>query len=222
MMTFQEYRKEKSKQWHGYTSNSGSKKQKATQPSVQDVVISIGLMEWREKEAKLMCKRGKRISLRVPKTAKKQEIRILAENKWKQFHPDIYNEEDLYTLLYESGEEVETLPGSNEEFALNSYQVAVGKDFKTITLFLCKYNDMAISNLDFFDTCTNENDSGPDSKVMKVWTEESYEPPCIIVNKDSDDSKAGTHETKKAPVAPLTSEEVFQLIHSEVMQESHF
>ena len=166
--TFTEYRKEKSKQWKGYTS-----KKKELVDKTKEVVISIGLMDWREKDCKLINKRGKKIPLRVSTSAKKQDIRIIAENKWKNYHPDLYNKDLCYTLLYESGQEIQTLPGSDEPFSLKRYQQEVGKDFKRITFFLCKENDLKISRIvedqDIYGS--SGSDSGPDSPVkrLKFW-----------------------------------------------------
>ena len=243
MKTFSEYRKEKSKQWYGFTSKSSKSK---AQSKVQEVLISIGLMDWREKEAKLMYKRGKKVSLRISKTATKSEIQIIAENKWKQFHPDLYNEDEFYTLVYESGEEVETLPGSDEKFTLNSYQAAVDKDFKRITFYLCKNSDVTISKINYdLDTYTcdngsdNDRDSEPDQKRLKVWDKYYYEPPyCADIgkedfetnalvsnvkeNNDKGEEKKDKSTEKKSLVTPLTLDEVMQLMHSEVDQENQF
>ena len=107
------------------------------------VNITIGLMEWREKESKLMVKRGKKIILRVSTLSTPAEIRILAENKWKEFHPDLYDDhnEACYKLLDESGVEINTIPASEEPFVLNKYQHEVQKYYKRITMYLCKNSD---------------------------------------------------------------------------------
>ena len=177
MKTYSEYRKEKSKQRKGYTTKNDLKKEKETKQ--RDVVISIGLMDWREKDVKLMAKRGKKISLRVSNMATKTEIRILAENKWKQFHPDFYNDRSFYTLLYESANEVDTLPGSYEAFTLHRYQQETGKDFKRIIFYLCNENDLAIKKRIaeiYVDENSFESDSydnteleAPEEKRLKVW-----------------------------------------------------
>ena len=59
LKSFSEYRKEKSHQWKGYCTTNKAKPKKENESKERDVIISIGLMEWREKEERLMAKRGK-------------------------------------------------------------------------------------------------------------------------------------------------------------------
>jgi len=167
--TFEQYREQKSQQWKGF-----SKKSKKSKES--NVVISIGLMEWREKECKLMIKRGKKIPLRISDAARKEVIQTRAELKWKNYHPDLFQESSFYTLLYESGEEIVTLPGSLETFTLRRYKEEIGKDFKRITLYLCSENDLKVRKL----TEHSDSDdfipfSAPESKRIKVSDEKQKE-----------------------------------------------
>lgn len=170
----------------------------------------IGLMEWREKESRLMVKRGKKILLRVSTLSTAVKIKILAENKWKQFHPDLYDDhyQTYYNLLYESGKEIVTTPGSEEPFVLYKYQHDLQKDYKRITLFLCKSNDLRIKEQteelsdEDVDENNNEDDfndlgdgdrtsdnNEPETKGLKVWksnVDDSSIPPSTDVSQPSE------------------------------------
>ena len=82
----------------------------------EEVTINIGLYEWLEKDSKLKIKRGKRINLTVSSDDTRSAILIKAEQKWKNYHKNLYDKDDTYTLLCESGEVVDNLPGSEEQF----------------------------------------------------------------------------------------------------------
>ena len=47
--------------------------------------------------------------IRTSTSATVVELRILAENKWKQYHPDLYEDDYkvYYSLLYENTNEIE-------------------------------------------------------------------------------------------------------------------
>lgn len=164
LKSFADYRKQKSQQWKGYTSK------KMRWNKQKDVIISIGMMQWRESKLKLMCIRGKRINLEVSNMAKQSEIRILAERKWKSYHPDLYNDDCFYSLLYESGQEIENLPGSDKPFSLNLYQAEIGKDYKRITFYLCNENDLKVANkLD--DISEKDSYEDPGEELLMVWND---------------------------------------------------
>ena len=133
--TLAEYRSLKGKQW----------KSKVTKPKSDkdtSVVINIGTLEWNEKEAKLKPKRGKRLVLRVSILDKYHTILQKAQEKWRAYHSECYDEREQYILTYESGEQALFLPGTSEVFNLKTYQEEVGKDFKRIVLYLCKTADI--------------------------------------------------------------------------------
>jgi len=141
-------------------------------------------MEWREKEERLMVRRGKKIMIRTSTSATVVELRILAENKWKQYHPDLYedNYKVYYSLLYENTNEIEdTLPGSNVNFTLDQYQKEIGKDFKRITFYLCKKDDLIIKNRvseiygdnNSSENEISDNDANHECKRLKLWDTEN-------------------------------------------------
>ena len=83
------------------------------------------------------------IDLRTSKTAKYMYslLREKAEEKWRRFHSNLYDDELSYKLLYENGQKALFLPGSTELFSLQRDQEEVGKDFNKITLFLVSSDD---------------------------------------------------------------------------------
>lgn len=99
------------------------------------------MLEWKEKLCALKPLRGKKLALRISKTAKYSLLREKAEEKWRSFHSNLYDDELSYELLYEDGQKALFLPGSSELFSLQRYQEEVGKDFNKITLFLCSSDD---------------------------------------------------------------------------------
>ena len=68
-------------------------------------------------------------ALRISKTAKYSLLREKAEEKWRSFHSNLYDDELSY------GQKALFLPGSSELFSLQRYQEEVGKDFNKITFF---------------------------------------------------------------------------------------
>lgn len=145
--SFASYKKMKGKEWKSRVSKTGQEEKK----KAQDVVINVGLMEWNEKEQVLKAKRGKKLPLRVPPTVSYNALRNQAEEKWKNFHSNLYDESQSYNLLYEDGSKALFLPGPKKElFTLSRYQEEVGKDFKRITLYLCSNCDFEISE-GYFD-----------------------------------------------------------------------
>ena len=117
-------------------------------------------------------KRGKRLPLRISPTAGYVTLRKQAEEKWKTYHSNLYNETQSYHLLLEDGRKVLFLPGSNKEsFTLGRYQEEVGKDFKRITLFLCPEFDFQVSEgkLDENDLSDFENDGSGSPNKRRKW-----------------------------------------------------
>ena len=95
----------------------------------QDVLISIGLLEWKDKQHALKPLRGKKLALRIPNTATYSLLRNKAVEKWRSFHSNLYDNELFYELLYEDGQKALFLPGSKELFRLSRYQEELGRDY---------------------------------------------------------------------------------------------
>ncbi|XP_068712759.1 uncharacterized protein [Montipora foliosa] len=137
VLAVEKFKAAKEKQWASRV--KGAKKKEAKTTKEQDVLINIGLLEWKEKLCALKPLRGKKLALRISKTAKYSLLREKVEEKWRSFHSNLYDDELSYELLYE--DEALFLPGSSELFSLQRYQEEVGKDFNKITLFLCSSDD---------------------------------------------------------------------------------
>ena len=160
--SFEMYKAEKGSQWKGKV----SKKRTENTYKKEEVTISIGLMEWNDKESKIKVKRGKRISCVVANDDIKAAILRKAVAKWKHYHKNLYDSDEMYSLLYESGEVIDKLPGSDEDFVLYKYRREIAKDYKRITLYICKNSDLEVSVLSqqfSYDT-ENEASSPPIKK----------------------------------------------------------
>jgi len=131
----------------------------------KDVIIQLGLMEWSEKNIGLKPKYGKRVALRVSKSAPYHTLLEKANERWKDYYPNFYSEEEQYVLLLDNCKEALFLPGSSKEFfSLKRYQEELGKDFKRIVLYLCteshlKLNENSGLEPEFVDSESNEGTS---------------------------------------------------------------
>ena len=96
--SLKEYREGKAKEWKKRTAkDQGSEKKKKD----SDVVVNIGLMEWNDKEQELRRKRGKRLPLRVSLSIAYQPLLQESEKKWQNFHSNLYDSTQIYSLLYD-------------------------------------------------------------------------------------------------------------------------
>ena len=86
----------------------------------------------------------KKVILRIPTTIKPVELRIRAEDRWKTFHPDIYDCDEKYSLLYENGTEVEKKHAWYCWWRMYTGEVPQGKDYKQITFYLWKNNNLTV------------------------------------------------------------------------------
>lgn len=58
------------------------------------------------------------MQLRVSNIANAVNILLKVETKWKQYDRDLYDPDGDKILFFESGEEVNTLPGTLRDFVL--------------------------------------------------------------------------------------------------------
>lgn len=137
--SFSAYRKTKSHQWKEKVGKTAVKEKE------EHVAIAIGLMEFHENESRLKPVRGKRVMLKISNTAPYADVRAQAETKFKAYHTNCYREGEEYSLLYESGQEAQFLPGTREFFSLSKYRDELGKDYKRIVLYLCTSEDLKAS-----------------------------------------------------------------------------
>ena len=148
--SFKAFREAKGREWNKRVSK-GSKKED------EEVVLNIGLMEWSEKDDCLRPKRGKKIAVRVASTISYHPLLKLAEEKWRNFHSNLYDANQVYYLAYEDGRKAFFIPGSTEEeFTLKRYREEIGKDYKRITLFLCAESDFDKLDKDWTTSTSSE------------------------------------------------------------------
>ena len=130
--SFSNYKAAKGKQWFSKV-KGGKAKGTKNSAADQEVLIFIGLLEWNEKENILKPKRGKKVALRISNSAKSSLLRQKAEEKWKAYYRNLYDENQTYVLLYEDGQQVLFLPGTSEVFTLKRYHEEIGKDYNRIS-----------------------------------------------------------------------------------------
>lgn len=165
--SFAEYKTAKGKQWFSKV-KGGKGKGTKTSAADEEVLIYIGLLEWNEKQNALKPKRGKKVALRVLTSAKSSLVRQKAEEKWKAYYRNLYEESQTYLLLYEDGQQVLFLPGTSELFSLKRYQEEIGKDYNRIHLYLCTTEDY---NNTLDDGDESEDETHSSSKYAKVENE---------------------------------------------------
>ena len=98
-------------------------------------MLTIGILKWLD--FRLKPKRGKRLALRVLSSDGYQQILEKAIEKWKIYCPECFDENDMYTLCYENGNDCILMPGDKDRFDLRRYHLESGKDYKRIVLYLC-------------------------------------------------------------------------------------
>ena len=125
--SFEIYKAEKGSQWKEKVSKRRTEKEHLKK---EEVTISIGLMEWNEKESKIKVRRGKRISCVVANDDTKATILRKAVGKWKHYHKNLYDSDEIYSLLHESAEVIDKPPGSDEDFVLYKYCREIAKVYK--------------------------------------------------------------------------------------------
>lgn len=138
--SFSDYKAAKGKQWFSKV-KGGKAKGNKNSAADQEVLIFIGLLEWNEKENILKPKRGKKVALRISNSAKSSLLLQKAEEKWRAYYRNLYDENQTYVLLYEDGQQVLFLPGTSEVFTLKRYHEEIGKDYNRIYLYLCTSED---------------------------------------------------------------------------------
>ena len=98
-----------------------------------------------------------------------------AEEKWRRFQSNLYDDELSYELLYEDGQKALCYLVPLNYFQDIRYQ-EVGKDFNKITLFLCSSEDYhrAVDKTE----CTGGNDSDSEEVVTKKVKFVLHSPPA--------------------------------------------
>lgn len=111
-----------------------------------------------------------------------------AKEKRKNFNSNIYDENQVYHLLYEDGSHAIWVPGTGrkEKFTLKRYKEEIGKDYKRITMFLCTDCEFKLVQ-DISDEESNDDESlGKPQKYRKFDSHPGFD--CC-----SDDSELMAH-----------------------------
>ena len=103
--SFSEYKKFKGSEWNKKV------KVKPVDKS-NDVVIYIGLMQWKEDECKSKPARGKRVAQKISNKVPYAEVRLKGIEKWKAYHSNKFIGDEEYCLTYQDGQEALFLSGT--------------------------------------------------------------------------------------------------------------
>ncbi|XP_028395679.1 uncharacterized protein LOC114519707 [Dendronephthya gigantea] len=162
--SFLQYKTSKGKEWNSKV-KGGKQKNGSNSQKEQDVLIFIRLLEWNGNERTLKMKRGKKVGMRISNTATSSVIHEKAEEKWRAYYSNLYNANQPYLLVYEDGQIVNCLPGTEEPFSLKRYHEESGIDYNRINLFLCTMDDHNHFLMREFDS--DSEDSSPPIKCPK-------------------------------------------------------
>ena len=135
-MSFAQFQKMKSQDWFSKVNN-------ANKPHKRDIEVSIniGILKWSDKQLYLKPVRGKRVAIKVKTNESYSNLLQKAISKFRTFYKDLLDTECEYVLTFENGDVANIIPGTTEEFTLSKYKEEIGKDFKSIVLFLTSTND---------------------------------------------------------------------------------
>ena len=138
-MSFAQFRKMKSQDWFSKVNN-------ANKPHKRDIEVSIniGILKWSDKQLYLKPVRGKRVAIKVKTNESCSNLLQEAISKFRAFYKDLLDTECEYVLTFENGDVANIIPGTTEEFTLSKYKEEIGKDFKSIVLFLTSTNDRTV------------------------------------------------------------------------------
>eukprot|EP00794_Sanderia_malayensis_P006762 gene6762-7523_t len=210
--SFHDFKLGKGKQWKAKVNS----KKEAKDP---DVAIFIGLMEWNHKIEKVKAKRGKRLALKVKSGIGYEEFLAKAEEKWRAYQSDLYDEDEEYILCYEDGQRANFLPGSNEKFTLKRYREEKGHDYNRITLYLCTKTDFTHVEKDVVSVSDDDFDlEFPAFKIRKTETRGGIEQVESVIEKphtESDEKVAlELHRSLNEAILPKQSIEITMNINS--------
>lgn len=230
--SFQAFKKAKGKEWKNMVSKNKPDKE-------VDVQVMIGMKYYDEREMRLKSMRGKRVALPISNKAPYNTILTKATEKFSAYHKDVFDADQDYILVFDSGEEAQFIPGSNpkEFFTLKRYKEDLGKDYNKITLFLCPVSDIE-SNLEEVEDEQKEDESSI-SKKRKVddvhvpdQTCESDEAFAIRLQGQFDDeddfqlsASVSPSDDKKEEVVGdtyLDTASILNEMHRQVKQEEDF
>ena len=130
VLTFDQFLKRKTSK-ENITTICSSKKSKSN-PN-EEVTVFIGIK--RLKDGSLKTVKGKRLPIRVPKSATCKLILQKAIEKMTAFDRS-FDADEQYDLLFEDGSTALFMPGTKDFFELEKYRFELGRDYKRITFYL--------------------------------------------------------------------------------------
>ena len=205
------YRKWKGRQWKERVGKTTAIEKE------EEVAVGIGLMEFHENESRLKPVRGKRVMLRISNKAPYSVVRTQAEAKFKAYHSNHYREMECL-LLYESGKQAQFLPGTTEFFNLKRYKEEIGKDYKSIVLYLCTNEDLIASENPDLDTDGEENLTSEDERVGPLEKKLRF----TQVESDEMDGRGGPSETETLRFNQVENDEMLdRQLQSELDNSEH-
>ena len=187
VLTFDQFLKRKTSK-ENITTVRSSKKSKSN-PN-EEVTVFIGIK--RLKDGSLKTVKGKRLPIRVPKSATCKLILQKAIEKMTAFDRS-FDADEQYDLLFEDGSTALFMPGTKDFFELEKYRFELGRDYKRITFYLCTQFDIDLSEGIVKSSCEDEMVEEMDSCVQSV--EESE------VNTESVDGAQGTSTNQDEEIA---------------------
>ena len=101
-------------------------------------------MKQNENQLYLKPVRGKRIPIKVKTNESYSNLLQNEICEFRTFYKDLLDTECEYVLTFENGDVANIISGTTEEFTLSKYKEEIGKDFKSIVLFLTSTNDQTV------------------------------------------------------------------------------
>ena len=139
VLTFEQFLKRKTSK-ENITHVRQAKKSKSN-PN-EEVMVYIGIKRF--KEGSLKTVKGKRLPIRVPKSATCKLILQKAIEKMTAFDRS-FDANGRYDLLFEDGSPALFMPGTKDFFELEKYRFELGRDYKRITFYLCTQVDIDLN-----------------------------------------------------------------------------
>ena len=139
VLTFEQFLKRKTCKENA--TNLRPKKKAKSDPN-ELVMVYIGLKRY--KDGCLKTVKGKRLPIRVPKSATCKLILQKAIEKMAAFDRS-FDADEKYDLLYQDGSTALFMPGTKDFFELEKYRFELGRDYKRITFFLCTQSDIDLN-----------------------------------------------------------------------------
>ncbi|XP_032233480.2 uncharacterized protein LOC116615708 isoform X2 [Nematostella vectensis] len=131
-------------------------KKSTTKATPKDVEVKVALAY--RNDGMIKRSRGKVQIVRAKTTSSKEDILASAIQKHSRFDKT-FDESRDYTLLYPDFSEVRCIPGTENQFTLNEYKEALGKEYKRLTFFIIPSYEIESSS---DDDGGGDNDHGHD------------------------------------------------------------